>query len=93
MIGSRKPIISAIQLKLFYETTFDEDDSDFAYKSIDVKGVDMASNMAKMSAQCETHPKFVVTAKAKDALKTMVWEKVQKRGRAGNRNREKAEYY
>ena len=52
MIGSRKPHNQCYQLKLFYETTFDEDDSDFAYKSIDVR-VDMASNMAKMSAQCD----------------------------------------
>ena len=85
MIGSRKPHHQCYQLKLFYETSFDNEDGDFSYKKVDVKSVNMGENMAKMSAQCETHPKFMITQKAKDELKTLAFGKGAKGGRKGGK--------
>ena len=85
MIGSRKPHHQCYQLKLFYETSFDNEDGDFSYKKVDVKSVNMGDNMAKMSAQCETHPKFMITQKAKDELKTLAFGKGAKGGRKGGK--------
>ena len=71
MIGSRKPHNQCYQLNLKYETTFDPEDGEFAYKSVDVKSLNMLEHMAKMSAQYENHASFELSGKAKEELKSM----------------------
>ena len=88
MIGSRKPHHQCYQLKLYYETTFDPEDSEFIYKNVDIKSLDMAAHFSKMSAQYENHNKFTITDKAKEALKTMSQSKTSK-GRKGAKSKSK----
>jgi P4 family phage/plasmid primase-like protien len=83
MIGSRKPHHQCYQVKIFYETSFDPEDGEFTYKNVDVKTMDMAANMAKMSAQCETHHKFTITEKAKEELKGLAFGKGAKSRKGG----------
>jgi P4 family phage/plasmid primase-like protien len=82
MIGSRKPHNQCYQLKLKYETTYDPEDGEFAYKSVDVKSLNMLDHMAKMSAQYTGHASFDLTGKAKEELKSMKSSKSKKTGKS-----------
>jgi len=69
MIGSRKPHNQCYQLKVFYQTTYDNNDGDFTYKNVDVKTMNMLEHMPKMSAQYTKHNTFPPTLTAKEAMK------------------------
>ena len=89
MIGSRKPHNQCYQLKLKYDTTYDPEDGEFAYKSVDVKSMNMLEQMPKMSAQYTSHASFDLTGKAKEELKSLKISKAGKKGGKSSKPRKK----
>jgi P4 family phage/plasmid primase-like protien len=70
MYGSRKPGNQCYQLKLYFETDYDNEDQEFIFNKEDVSTVDMLKDMAKMSAQYKNHPNFDFTNEANEELAT-----------------------